>query len=384
MRTFTALLLLALTLWTPVAHKAHADEVTGIWDGVVSLRGNYYWERSTRVTAPAISAKLVSPEGVRYSADYLLDAISSASLATGVADDIAFTETRHDGSLGVGYEFGGEQVQLDVDVRGRVSHEPDYLSLGAGFSGVLSLAQRNTLIGLHGYYLRDDVGKVARNASPSSPAELEADNRLDVGYLDALSLGMRIDQILRRDLLVYVAYDLALLHGVQQNVYRIVARNDNDMPIEAETHPEQRIRPAIQVGAAYHLTRTGSTLKLSYRYYRDSWKILSHSPALRLYQELGPHLQLRANYRYYTQSGAFFHRPDGYAMDDVYFTADPKMTPFTGHNMGMQARVSLGVLEGGPLHLLHGAVIDFSYVLVLRTNAFGNGVLAQGGISLPF
>ena len=81
---------------------AAADESSGTWTGNLRLQGNYYWETSTRVVAPEVRGTLVSPDGVVISAGYLIDAITSASLAAGVIEDIRFTETRNQGSLSVG------------------------------------------------------------------------------------------------------------------------------------------------------------------------------------------------------------------------------------------------------------------------------------------
>ena len=60
---------------------SQADEVDGEWSGRVSLLGNYYWETSTRVTAPELNVQLTSPNGTDLSANYLVDTITSASQA---------------------------------------------------------------------------------------------------------------------------------------------------------------------------------------------------------------------------------------------------------------------------------------------------------------
>src|SRR5688572_28583576 len=135
---------LLMMLLSALAFGAKADAVTGTTTGSISLRSNYYYERSTCVIAPAVTATLEMPQGIRFDATYLVDAITSASLATGVLSDDAFTEVRHDFNAGAGYEidFGG--VQLDLAASGRMSREPDYKSRGVGFSPALSLNERNT------------------------------------------------------------------------------------------------------------------------------------------------------------------------------------------------------------------------------------------------
>src|SRR5690349_5157370 len=105
-----ALLLAIVSLFTP---RAGADAVSGTFTGNVALRGNYYWERSTRVVAPAITAGMETPQGIRMDATYLIDAITSASVATGVQSDHPFTEKRHDFQAGAAYEFNFGRRQLD-------------------------------------------------------------------------------------------------------------------------------------------------------------------------------------------------------------------------------------------------------------------------------
>src|SRR5215468_4225649 len=98
---------LALALAAPLAvlaWRARADESTGTWTGNVEARNNYYWERSTRVVAPAIHLDTTSPDGLNIAMDYLIDTITSASLGSGVASDIRFTELRND----FGFALGGE------------------------------------------------------------------------------------------------------------------------------------------------------------------------------------------------------------------------------------------------------------------------------------
>ncbi|MDH3728991.1 MAG: hypothetical protein OER77_15780, partial [Myxococcales bacterium] len=79
--------------------------MTGTWTGDVQLRGNYYWDRSTRVVAPEIIAQLEAPQGSRLRVDYLVDSITSASIAAGALEDTRFNEIRHDVAVKGGHEF---------------------------------------------------------------------------------------------------------------------------------------------------------------------------------------------------------------------------------------------------------------------------------------
>ncbi|MFT5353063.1 MAG: hypothetical protein ACI9KE_000260, partial [Polyangiales bacterium] len=87
-RTAGLAALLALAGVLAFVPGAQADRASGTWTGDLQLRGNYYWERSTRVVAPSLSAGIVSPDGVRVGGEYLVDSITSASQAAGVLEDV--------------------------------------------------------------------------------------------------------------------------------------------------------------------------------------------------------------------------------------------------------------------------------------------------------
>lgn len=377
-RLWLSALLLSLLSVTPL----YADEASGTYTGSVALRGNYYWERSTRVLAPATVMSLETPSGTRVEAGYLIDAITSASQATGVVVDKAFTETRHDATAGVGYEFDFGKSQLDVSVRGRFSREPDYLSLGGGFAAALSLNQRMTVLSLNGYFVHDDVGSVVRSAPKTGDSTLVTSKREHRGNLDVGSLGLSWDQVLNATTTLTLGADVAMLQGFQANPYRMVAYQA--LGSAPENHPERRIRQAYYVWLSHYLKKTRTALRAGYRIYRDSWQLLAHVPEVRLYQELGAHTEVRLRYRYYTQNAAFFQREAGYTEQHTYLTADPKMTAFHDQTLGVRLRLSLEFLAFTPLDFFHTATLDFGVEYIFNTNRYGNGLVGQGGLSWAF
>jgi hypothetical protein len=376
----------AALLWLGVvlgsALPARGDEASGGYSGSVAARGNYYFERSTRVVAPAVSAGLTTPVGLRVDSTYLVDAITSASQATGVQSDVGFTEIRHDFSAGGGYEIDMGDKQLDLELRGRMSKEPDYRSRGVGFAAAFSADERNTVLRLNGYYLHDDVYKIDRMAPAENPDELMATRAVPVGDLDALSVGLAWDQTLSPTWIATFGYDGALLEGFQANAYRVAAFSDGGG--SPEHHPNTRSRNAYYVWLAHYFLKTRSALRVGYRFYNDDWKILAHTPEVRVHQEMGKFVEVRLRYRYYTQDKAYFYRKGGNLRRDRYISADPKMSAFHNQTVGLKLRVSLEFLSFTALDALHGAVLDFGMEYVFNTNRFGDGVIGQGGFTWPF
>ncbi|HEY6880286.1 MAG TPA: DUF3570 domain-containing protein, partial [Polyangiales bacterium] len=349
-------------------------------------------EHSTRVVAPSLNASVSTPVGVRVDGTYLLDAISSASVATGTIDDRVFTEKRHDGTVGLGYELDLGKAQLDLYGTGRVSREPDYKSNRGGFAAALSLDQRNTVLRFNGYYSHDDVYRVVRMVPPTQPDALVASKADFVGNLDVISLGLSWDQVLNRATTLTLGYDLSLLYGFQANAYR-VAKFANGMGGAPERHPQQRTRHAPYVWLAHYFAPARNALRLGYRFYHDDWSITAHAIDARFHQELGDNVELRLRYRYYTQTDSFFYRKGGNLRadpalgiaEDRYLTADPKMSGFHDHTIGLKMRLNLEFLSFTKFDLLHTAVLDWSVEYMRITNRYGpDAVVAQGGLGWTF
>ncbi len=371
---------LALGAWS-TALDAAADESSGTWTGAVELRGNYYWETSTRVVAPEVTGDVTAPNGVRLHARYLVDSITSASVAAGAITDVRFTEIRHDATLGTGYEVDLGETQLDLSLAARYSQEPDYSSLSGTFAGALSLADRATVLRLGVTGLHDEVGAVVRGANRIGPDGRDLSDRGKQGDLNGLVLNVAWDQVITPEMTLQVGYDFGYVDGYLASPYRMVMVGPVAMP---EHHPETRLRHTISARLAYTIPATGTSFQAIYRAYVDSWDIGALTPEGRIYQEIGDTLMLRVRYRYYTQTHAFFEHPDGYAEGDPYFTADPKMTAFDAHMLGAQALVHLGFLERSALDFAWQATLELGVDYVWRTNRYGNGIIAQAALRIPF
>ncbi len=364
------------------AGTVRADEASGRWTGQVSLWGNYYWETSTRVEAPGASFRLSSPEGIDVRGDYLLDAITSASIAAGVSTDRRFTEIRNQGSLGVGHEFDLGSEQLRLDVSGRVSVEPDYVATGVTLSGVLSMAERCSLLGFSLGYIHDDVGAVIQGGGSAGAA---LSNRGRVGQLEGVQASLFFSQILTATSVLTVGYDLVHNNGFLQNAYRQVPiAGGQPAP---EHHPDMRTRHSFYGRLAWIVPESDTAFHLMYRVYVDDWGIGALTPEVRVYQGITNLVTLRLRYRYYNQLHAFFAPPiGGYlsTMDSLYVTADQKMGEFENHLVGFHLLMQLHFLAETPLNFLDQGRFVLSFDYYLQGSRFGNGVIAQAGVEVPF
>ena len=355
---------------------ALADELTGDVTGAVMLRHNYYLERSTRVVAPEVGARLDFASGATVKASYLVDAITSASLAAGAVEDVAFTEVRHDAALTLARRLQLEGNPATVAASVRRSHEPDYDSLSVSLFGLAELNKRNTAVSFRLTFLSDEIRQSfrGRDNTPTTAGFREE--------LRGVGTALGVTQLLTKTIYVGADYELFVLDGFTANAYRCVLVAGTPLP---EHHPETRRRHTLAGRLALLFPDIGATLHVHVRLYRDDWGILAATPEARVYKKLGPSSHVRLRYRYYNQASAFFHRRDGmYLLNDAYVTADPKMASFHSHLAGAHLKIFFDFLEGGRLARLRGASLDLGFEYIFSTSAFGDGLISQAGLVVPF
>jgi len=373
-------LLPALCASVLAADVAHADRASGDWSGLAEVRGNYYWEQSTRVVAPEVALSVEAPNGVRLKGHYLVDSITSASLAAGVRSDVRFTEVRHDFGLGAGYEFDLGDAQFDLSAYGRYSDEPDYTARSATLATTLNLNDRATEIRLSLTYVDDTIGKILRGANRVGDDGRNLSDRGTVGDLSGVVLSAGWGQTLTPTLTLDLGYDLGALHGLLSNAYRQVSV---DGVLRDELHPEDRLRHTFHARLAWFFRPTSTAFHLLYRAYVDSWDVAALTPEGRIYQDLGEVATLRLRYRHYTQTRAHFQQP-AYTSEDSYYTADPKLSEFHSNLAGAMLLLKLAFLEDSPLDFARRSTLSMGLEYIWNTNSYGNAVLGSVALRVPF
>lgn len=370
---------LALVLLLACRDLAAEDRVT--------VRGNYYREVSTRILAPTVYVEKDLPdERFTIGAEYLLDAVTSASIGAGAAavtgGDFLFTEFRHEGT----FRAAGRVRDWSFGGYFRYSTESDWISRSFGLTASRDLFNRAGTISATYSANLDSVlqiyggraipwtgGKMYIDQSPGDAST--GTNLLQLHYL---SLGY--SHALTRRLLGGLMAEGIYAKGPQDNPYRKV-RDGLD-----ESHPRLRRRLALSGFLRWAIPRTPLSVESRYRFYADDWGIIAHNPEVRLYARVAKRLIIRLRYRFYHQTGAFFWLPDGnYGSDSIYRTADPKMTQFLSHTPGAEVMVELdGLAKFRGLHWMRGAWVQATYNHVFQTNRFGNARLGSLAFSIPF
>lgn len=265
----------------------------------VTLRGQYYKEPSTRVAQPVVEIEKDLPEGVDINTHVLLDAITSASAASGPSGDTIFTEVRDEVGLRVGKSW--ERLRLTLGYS--YSAESDYWSHILVAGAALRLWGDSATLSFSLGGGRDTVSKRVQGASPRPPPE---------NLLRQAFAGVWYGQVLSPTTVVQAGYETALLDGYLGSPYRPVGAQG------IEVVPSSRWRNAVAIRGAQYFPTSGTGFQLHYRYYfdfypgssdfkgQDPWDLRSHTVELRLFQRLTSTLELRLTGRWYSQGSAAF------------------------------------------------------------------------------
>jgi hypothetical protein len=340
----------------------------------VSVHGSYFRETSTRVVQPMIEVAKDLPAGYDVSAHFLVDAITSASVASGTLQDNIFTELRKEAGVVVGKTIDRTHLALAY----RQSREPDYISHIVG----LQVAQG----------VWDGSGTVAVSLARGSDTIGPNLNRsLDVYFGSVL-----YTQALSPTTLIETGYEAAYLKGYQANPYIQVPNLGYEKP------PDERLRHVLVARVAHYLPRSRTGMQVHYRFYVDQaihadpdpWGLVGHSVEGRVYQELPGGLELRLSYRYHSQGAARFWcntdpsrggHTDCYGVTPTNYAADPKLGPLATHIPEVKLTWEARPLTGVPvLEWLAGGEFDLSYARYFQDTRYGGANLLQTGYSLPF
>lgn len=279
------------------------------WETALEV-GGYYDSDHVAVLSPALTAQAREPSG-GWSANgsYLVDIVSAASVDIVSTASPRWTEVRHAGTLGVGWEQGGRGGEL----HGATSVEPDFVSLAVGGSGKYALDRKNATLSL-GYGYEHDVA--GRTGTPFSVYSLE---------LDRHRLSGAVELVMDRATTLTPSLDVMLESGRQEKPYRFLplfeASVADGVPVGAspelvnelrlpgriaERLPDTRQRYAGALRLAHRFER--STLVLWERAYLDSWGLLASTADARWVVELHRRWSIWPRARFHTQSGASFWR----------------------------------------------------------------------------
>jgi len=307
-------------------------------------------------------------------------AVSGASAAVNAGSDV-----RHDFMAGVSHNFNNI---ISVEAYYDYSTEKDYVSSTPTITLKKDLFEKNTTL-TFGY---------SRNMDTISGRFMtgEEDRTTDNFFAG-------ITQVLSPVTVAQIGYSHSRSEGLLSEGIRLVptgAATDADCaPLTApdpgivagggcvnEAFPSERKRDAYLIGVNHYFTNglggllERSAAKLTFRYYDDSWDVNSWMGEAEFYKYLDDNLIMRLNYRYYTQSKAFFVK-DAYSAGDQFKSSSPQIEEKNTNLVGLK----LIYLLANPVNAWKLAVNSLEGKYEYYTESTGvNAHIFMGGLRLSF
>lgn len=268
----------------------------------------------TVVVSPHVTATGTLSTKTSLSATYTEDVVSSASLDVRTTASPRIYDRRQEVDVGVGQELAG------IQLGGAFSHsrEKDYLSNGGSLTLSREFAQRNFTASLRGGFMSNVVGR-ADDPNYGAP-------------MTDVSADLALTQLFTAATLAQLNLTFARTDGMIASPYRKVSV-DGGRYVLPENEPPERSRLA----AAFAVKQYFGVFvaHVDYRFYWDTFQLLSHTVDARLILDLGP-VNVRLRYRFYSQNAAYFYR-SRYDRLQLYLSSDRELSPFTSHLFGIKA-----------------------------------------------
>ncbi len=324
-----AIIAAALALPGVLAHAENAPE-----HGEVALKYLHYQDSQPglkRIRVEAPSLYVLAPLGSRWSVEgsFVYDSVSGATPRYHTAISGAtprMTEERKAGDVKVTRYLERSSYSVGVSR----SSERDYTSTAASLEAGFSSDDGNRTWNLGVGYAADRIGSM----NDSTVNERKRTGEALVGVTQAVT-----------------ANDL-----VQLNATFSAGRGYYSDPYkEPDVRPRKRDQAVALVRWNHHFGEIGSTLRTSYRFYRDSFGIKAHTVGGEWVQHLGTLVTVTPSLRYYSQSAARFYfdpvydpdvgapYPPGYFTNPPQFISpDQRLSSFGAVTVGLKLALQLG------------------------------------------
>ncbi|MEK6531190.1 MAG: DUF3570 domain-containing protein [Deltaproteobacteria bacterium] len=305
--------------------------------------------------------------------------VAAVSGASGVASTAgggsSLSDTRNEFLGGITHNFNNI-IALDAYLD--YSTESDYKSTTPTITLKKDLFEKNTTLTL-GY---------SRNMDTVSGAFMD---RSEERNTDNFFFG--VTQLISPVAVMQIGYSLNQSGGYMPEGVRLVPVDGvtadtctaESATCVDESLPDKRNRNAYLVSVSrYFIEGIGgflnrSAVKLTLRYYDDDWDITSYMGEVEYYKYLTEQAVLRLNYRYYTQTQAFFIK-DSYGSEDHYKSSSPQLEEFDTNLAGIKLTYFLKDL-GLPPVLLNSIEGKYEYY----TESIGvNAHVVMAGLRLAF
>jgi hypothetical protein len=276
-----------LRVMTPIAGK-WAIDVTGTLDSITGASPHYHTHFDTTTSASGPAGRL-KPD-TRRSVDLSVTRYFSTASVTG----------------GTSY-----------------SEESDYISRSVSLQGSLSTPSKNTTVTLGGSVTTDSINP----------------NNLDESYSKKTYAALiGVTQVMSKNDIIQVNLSRSVGKGYFSDPYKTL-----------DERPKHRNYSTLMGRWNHYFDSSEGVLKLSYRYYDDTYGINSHTIGAEYVQPLPMGFTIMPSVRYYSQNAAKFYVPVGpieaddptdpassVPVDSVIYSLDQRLSAFGAVTLGLK------------------------------------------------
>jgi hypothetical protein len=292
----------------------------------VDYRYEDYQEDDARMRvqthAVAFGAKLTSH--IEVDGEFVHDSVSGATpygaLPTPNPSDWLqkiSPDTRNAGSLSAAVAWGRNTTTPQF----AYSLENDYESFGYSLNHAIDFNDKNTTLTIGLAHTHDII--FAKTLNGNEPRK------------DGGDLLIGITQLLGPKTFITANVTLGTAHGYLDDPYKKVHIPYYPDPLNPlstavtfrEKRPDKRDKQIGYLSLTHFVTPLNGSVESSYRFYHDSYGIISHTLTLSWYQKIGKHLIISPMFRFVDQSEADFYLtqlPGDYTLNDP---SDPFYAP---------------------------------------------------------
>jgi Protein of unknown function (DUF3570) len=304
------------------------------------------------VDGPSVLVRKKFADKVSVVANYYLDMVSSASIDV-LSTASPYTDERTQMSLGLDYLRGKTTYSIGyID-----GDESDYLAKTAYLGISQDMFGDLTTISL-GY--RRGMNDVFRNIKDATTGAKQRDPAFRQ-EMDTRAWSASLTQVLTRDLIGVLSYELVTDEGYLNNPYRQIRYADPTAPrgfsYAPELYPRTKTSNSASARLKYSLPWWRASVDGTYRYYTDTWGVAAQTVQLGYTQPAFGNWIFDARYRYYTQDAADFYRDLFPRRNTLNFQGrDKELSTYVGHTVGVGATWEFRVrrlpwLEKGTVNL---------------------------------
>ena len=302
------------------------------------------------IDGPSILVRKSIGKSVSVAFNYYVDMISSASIDV-ITTASPYTEERTQYSLSADYLRGNTTMSFGITS----SEESDFDARTYNLSIAQDMFGDLTTLTLS-YAYGDDT--VRRSDDP----DFFRDNTRQ-------HYGVGVTQILTRNLISTLNFEVITDEGFLNNPYRSVRYLDAGSPVgfsfEPELYPHTRTSNAVGIRAKYYLPYRAA-LELRYRFFTDTWDINGHTASI-AYTHPWRDFIFTVKYRWHDQTGAHFFRDIFSRSEATNFRGrDKELSPLTSQTLKFSVAYEffsnrMGFLDKGTINFsFDRLMIDYS------------------------